>query len=330
MLKLPNIGRSIFLLTGLFSCWFEGQSAAKLHQQGFASYYSTVFHGRRTANGERYNQNHLTAAHPSLPFGHMVKVVNSKTGQDVIVRINDRGPFHHKRIIDVSRAAATVLGMLTTGTTWVKLEIVGTNGQMEVDSLVQPQPLTQVDFGQVAQKGTKQAGSSLNTSETASVGPERNAAQQAESPTATKSVMHQADQPHQHPVPTVPRTTTSSDSMVLTDRKALRRLMVQLRDMTKTGNPKTSTFHFLSGKPSFGAFWGLQVGAFHDFEHVIDIAQQLLDAGQQTIFLQLVNTNDQSYYRVLVGAYPNFDKAQSQIELLNRTGFHHSYPVVHR
>ena len=70
-----------------------------------ASYYGSEYHGRRTANGERYNQWALTAAHPSLPFGTMVKVVNQNNGKSVNVRINDRGPFIGGRGIDLSTAA---------------------------------------------------------------------------------------------------------------------------------------------------------------------------------------------------------------------------------
>jgi rare lipoprotein A len=79
---------------------------------GVASYYGESFHGRKTASGEKYNKNKLTAAHPSLPFGTLVKVTNVRTGKWVIVRINDRGPYVGNRVIDVSYRAARHLGML--------------------------------------------------------------------------------------------------------------------------------------------------------------------------------------------------------------------------
>ena len=77
------------------------------------------------ANGERYNMNELTAAHPSLPFGSRVRVINRKNGRSVIVRINDRGPFVGRRIIDLSRGAASKIGMIDTGTAPVTLEVLG-------------------------------------------------------------------------------------------------------------------------------------------------------------------------------------------------------------
>ena len=75
-----------------------------------ASYYGKQYHGRKTASGERFNMHALTAAHRTLPFDTMVRITNVATGQSVIVRINDRGPFVRGRVIDVSPAAARALG----------------------------------------------------------------------------------------------------------------------------------------------------------------------------------------------------------------------------
>ncbi len=80
-------------------------------QSGMASWYGPGFQGRKTASGERFNTHDLTAAHRSLPFGTRVKVTNQKTGRAVVVRINDRGPFHGGRVIDLSRASAAAIGM---------------------------------------------------------------------------------------------------------------------------------------------------------------------------------------------------------------------------
>lgn len=84
-------------------------------QQGKASWYGPRFNGRRTASGERYNMNELTAAHRTLPFGTLVRVRSLVNGKEVDVRITDRGPFSRGRVIDLSRAAAEVIGMLGLG-----------------------------------------------------------------------------------------------------------------------------------------------------------------------------------------------------------------------
>lgn len=99
-------------------------SARGYKEEGIASWYGRRFHGRRTASGERFNMNAMTAAHKTLPFGSMVKVTNPANNRSVIVRINDRGPFGKGKIIDLSYAAAKVLGMVGSGTIRVFVEAV--------------------------------------------------------------------------------------------------------------------------------------------------------------------------------------------------------------
>ncbi|GBF79440.1 RlpA lipoprotein [Aphanothece sacrum FPU1] len=94
-------------------------------RKGMASWYGPGFHGRLTANGERYNQYELTAAHRNLPFGTQVRVTNLSNGRTIIVRINDRGPYAHGRIIDLSKGAAKILGLVSSGVAPVQIEILG-------------------------------------------------------------------------------------------------------------------------------------------------------------------------------------------------------------
>ena len=94
-------------------------------QQGKASYYGgAALNGRLTASGERFNQNALTAAHPSLPFGTRIRVTNLSNQRQVVVRVNDRGPFVKGRILDVSTAAAQKINMTGQGVAQVRLEIL--------------------------------------------------------------------------------------------------------------------------------------------------------------------------------------------------------------
>ncbi|MBW4576531.1 MAG: septal ring lytic transglycosylase RlpA family protein [Aphanothece sp. CMT-3BRIN-NPC111] len=92
---------------------------------GIASWYGSGFNGNRSASGEIFNQNAMTAAHRSLPFGTRVRVTNLNNNRSVVVRINDRGPFIRGRVIDLSAAAARVLGMTNTGVAPVRLEVLG-------------------------------------------------------------------------------------------------------------------------------------------------------------------------------------------------------------
>lgn len=90
-------------------------------QRGMASWYGPRFHGRKTANGERFDQMAMTAAHRTLPFGTKVRVVDDSTGRSVVVRINDRGPYAHGRIIDLSKGSAQALGIGGQGVMRVRL-----------------------------------------------------------------------------------------------------------------------------------------------------------------------------------------------------------------
>ncbi len=93
----------------------------EVDQQGVASWYGPGFHGRKTANGERFNQYELTAAHPTYEFGTQLCVRSKSTGQAVVVRVNDRGPFVKNRVIDLSKAAAEEIGMLGKGVKSVEI-----------------------------------------------------------------------------------------------------------------------------------------------------------------------------------------------------------------
>ena len=90
---------------------------------GTASYYGRELAGNRTASGERFDPDQMTAAHPTLAFGSKVRVTNLSNGQSVIVRVNDRGPFGGRRVIDISQAAAKEIGMHRSGTAKVSLTL---------------------------------------------------------------------------------------------------------------------------------------------------------------------------------------------------------------
>ena len=121
--EAPQPGRNVVDLD-TFEPPLEIEPEATSLGSGVASYYGRKFHGRRTANGERFDMNRMTAAHRTLPFGSRVRVTNPRTGASVVVTINDRGPFHGSRIIDVSRAAADELGLIRRGKGTVELALL--------------------------------------------------------------------------------------------------------------------------------------------------------------------------------------------------------------
>jgi len=105
--------------------WYYPQEDPKYDNIGIASWYGPKFHGRRTANGEIFDMNLMTAAHPTLPMPVRAKVTNMENGRSVIVRINDRGPFAKEREIDMSRRAAEELGFKDKGTAKVRVQYLG-------------------------------------------------------------------------------------------------------------------------------------------------------------------------------------------------------------
>ncbi len=138
---------TLLLVSGLAEAhaWYQPRE-----QRGWASWYGARHHGRQTASGERFSMYALTAAHRSLPLGTPVLVTNLKTGQQVNVTINDRGPFvdQQRRIIDLSQAAAERVGLLRDGVGRVRIEILEELGTRQdrpatmvaSSSLVQPRP----------------------------------------------------------------------------------------------------------------------------------------------------------------------------------------------
>jgi len=130
--------------------YYPLQSAAGYDQTGVASWYGRDFHGKKTANGETYNMNAMSAAHKTLPLPTMVRVTNLDNGRSIVVRVNDRGPFVKSRIIDLSYAAARALGYDRKGTARVRVQALSgtvaaaTPAHPSVRSVRMPPPIRQI------------------------------------------------------------------------------------------------------------------------------------------------------------------------------------------
>jgi len=124
---LWTIGLSLGML--LSACSWVPKGASQLdvgiEDRGVASWYGELFHGKQAANGELFDMDALTAAHRTLPLGSMVRVVNLANGKHLHVRITDRGPYVNNRILDLSRGAAALLGMMEGGLSIVRVQLVG-------------------------------------------------------------------------------------------------------------------------------------------------------------------------------------------------------------
>lgn len=119
-----NMPASSYYVKGKKYYTLSTEAAKNLTQIGYASWYGPGFHGKKTANGEIYNQNAMTAAHKSLPLSTKIKVTNLENNKSVFLRVNDRGPYHGNRILDLSKKAAEQLGVLAKGTAKIKLQVL--------------------------------------------------------------------------------------------------------------------------------------------------------------------------------------------------------------
>lgn len=120
--------------------WYYPQEDYNYSEEGMASWYGEDFHAKKTANGEDYDMNSLTAAHRTLPLPSIVRVTNMENGRSLVLRVNDRGPYVKNRIIDVSKRAAELLGFKSKGTAKVRVEI------LPKESLALKQALVEQDF----------------------------------------------------------------------------------------------------------------------------------------------------------------------------------------
>ena len=120
--------------------WYYPAEDYSYVEEGVASWYGQDFHGKRTANGERFDMNDLTAAHPTLPLPSIVNVTNLDNGRSVKLRVNDRGPFKSKRIIDISRQGAQLLGFKEQGTAHVRVQIDRDESMMLKNQLIARAP----------------------------------------------------------------------------------------------------------------------------------------------------------------------------------------------
>ncbi len=140
--------------------------STNFNQNGIASWYGTKFHGRRTSSGEPYNMYAMTAAHKTLPLPTYVEVTHRDTGKKIVVKVNDRGPFHEGRIIDLSYAAARKLGISGTGTGPVSIRAINTSAlDLKTDEVILPEATDGSGeiHVQVAAMGTETAAEKMAT-----------------------------------------------------------------------------------------------------------------------------------------------------------------------
>ncbi len=145
------------------SVWYYPHQDFNLDETGIASWYGPNFNEYRTANGEIFNQNLLTAAHRTLQLPCLARVTNLENGRSIIVRINDRGPFEHGRILDLSRRAAQLLGFIREGTARIRLQVLPRESEMLAEDAQRGEDTTHMTVADLDQQIANQSGRSYQS-----------------------------------------------------------------------------------------------------------------------------------------------------------------------
>jgi len=272
----------ILVVMAIFPVQVFAQETGVFRQEGIASWYGREFEGRPTASGEIFNASQLTAAHPNLPFGTMIVVTNLHNNKNVTVRINDRGPFVPARIVDISRAAAERIDMITTGTAPVKIEVVGMNSS----PIVGAQISTQV------------------TAEPHVMPPVLTAP--ILTPTITSAAVPIASQPVSQVNTAVSVPQVSAAQPVVS--------------VTQPGVPAPQVKLVPPINIDVSKNYRLQIGAFRVARHAVDAFERLKKAGLNPNYERYIDNNNAEFYRVVLSGVRGFDIV-SVSEKISACGF---------
>jgi len=270
--------------------WYHPVVDYRYNETGIASWYGPGFHGRRTANGERYDQHDLTAAHPTLPMPSLVRVTNLENGRSLKLRINDRGPFSNNRIIDVSQRAAQLLGFERQGTASVRVEVLEEESRQlaaiargeRAPPPAQPAPQVQV------------ASAPVTTVQRETVAPPTPAQAPAQSPAQPPA---QTSPPAAAPAAPPPQ-----------DRPAVQ------PDGVVTQQPVEATSLFI------------QAGSFTEYGNASRLAERLTPHG--SVQIEPAAVDGRSFYRVRIGPVASVDQADLLLDRLISDGYLESRVIV--
>ncbi len=264
---------------------------------GLASYYSDDFQGRTTAYGEKYDKNALTAAHKVHPLGTRLRVTRLDNTKQVIVRVNDKGPYIKGRIVDLSKAAALKLDLVRDGVAEVKVEVVSGSSSPST-----PPPATSTSTSGRSSSTTSNASnaSSSRPSSTSSSSESRptsstTTSRSASTPVRTQPVVGQATTPTATPATT---TTTESNS----------RLRLVRNDFRQYGLYKIELHHVENSG------YGVQVATMSNYENALKQISNLQGKWFENIIISVEPGTDRPKYKVILGPFDSREKAQSYVD----------------
>lgn len=266
-------------------------------ERGLASYYDDSFHGRKTASGEKYDKNKLTAAHKTLPFGTKVKIVNPANKKSVEVIINDRGPYIKGRIIELSKKAALEIDMVKVAVTEVEITVVGT---VPVSTDPEPEPVVAENTKEESKTTTTTTTTTTTKTDPQKVEDKKTDDKKADDKkiTSTKTSTTKTE----------PTKTSSSKSKTKEEPKT--NLIVEAQQMEVGGLYKMQVLKLESKG------FGVQVAGYSDYQAVV----QQLAVFQKNWFkganIFVDDLNGKPYYKIILGPMATKEEAASYCESL--------------
>lgn len=274
--------------------WYYPAEDFEYDETGIASWYGAQFHGLKTANGETYDMNALTAAHRTLPMPSFVRVTNLENGRSIVLKVNDRGPFAKGRIIDISRRGAQLLGFQQQGTARVRVQILADRSRAVAARVQNSEELARVGSPITVDKLPK-------TSVSAETLPAPGGAEAAPASAGGKVVVASVAEGNravlEHASGTIPNTTVPSEQAAMTvDPDAAVRL--------ESVKP-TSIF--------------VQAGAFGVYDNANKVRARLSTLGN--VFLDQVLVEGRDLYRVRIGPIASVQEADDVLSRVVVTGY---------
>jgi rare lipoprotein A len=308
-------------------------------EEGMASWYGPGFHGRSTANGERFDQHALTAAHRTLPMPSMVKVTNLENGEVAMLKVNDRGPFKKDRIIDLSKASAEKLGVIGKGTALVRVEYLPAETKLLIADLIKNNQLqaTQDTLNMLAmnnlldeqdvenaipQPSGYSLVSSANAAEPVSPVPQflQNNAVSERAPLPAVASRDLATSPETRMAGL--QEQTSGDGPLYQPIEAPATPPMQTPQVPAY---ERETVVASTTDPSIPAGIFIQAGSFSQAQNAHDLSQRLTPVGRTVV--KPVEINGRTWYRVQVGPLTSMSTAHSAMQDLEGMGIHNARVV---
>ncbi|HMV44013.1 MAG TPA: septal ring lytic transglycosylase RlpA family protein [Leptospiraceae bacterium] len=276
--------RFLFILCFVIS--YQLYAQVGFTQSGKASFYNDRFHGAKTNSGEKYDMNAFTAAHRELPLNTKIKVTNLKNNKSVIVRINDRGPFHHVRILDVSKAAAKELDMISQGVANVTLEVVELPNEPVKDTKSIATPTSPAKPNKTSTADTVVLPAKTEA---------KHESKEEETPSKTT---------HPEPLPAKSIAANANENVKPEPEKPKVDLKEASSEIFKAGY--IYNIHGMIQNPKG---YGIQVGSFSHIFNSLRFCKYMTDMGFSKIFIKADKEPNGTAYRVLIGDYASEEDA---------------------